>query len=149
MPENMYDGMKNIAKVLGVAAVVLYCMECVTDSKLFLGLFGGVALIAAVLYGVAECLRHRANQKNPVSSDAARLVGRRIERYGRRKHIIKHFLSFRTIADGSWMEFEVPESEFEAHEQDEVGMLQHRTWEYIAFKRDESLRTVNQEKQNV
>jgi len=133
-----WNDWKSVSKALSVVALALFILESVTHMKFLTWAAIIAVLLAAVCNQIAEHSRWKANQLNPVVAEAAKLQDKRTEqqRHGRYRVEVKYYLSFRILADNSRLELEVCADEFDAHEIGEVGLLQHRGWEYIIFLRE-------------
>ena len=88
------------------------------------------------LIGFVEERRHkRENDAKPIVSVRAEVTSRRSIMVKRgRYHVRVYYLTF-TTQDGSTLEFEVSELEFNRMDDGERGTLEYRGWEYLGLRR--------------
>lgn len=131
----MYDRLGYLSGILCVAALVLMLVARVSGN---LGLcLWGILLFGTMMLviSLADYLRRKENEKNPITTVEAAVVGHRMETYqGRYSTSHSFYVSFMPAAGGDVLEFKVSEAEYRDFCVGEKGKLRYRTWEYLSFK---------------
>lgn len=121
-------------EILIFAAMILLFGAKIGNS--LLALLGGLLAIGLALFlgWLADRVRRRANQKNPITTVEATVVSHRVETHRTRSMTTySYYVTFRP-ADGSPnVEFEVSEIDFDDYDIGETGPLRYRTWEFLSF----------------
>lgn len=116
-----------------VAMILLFGARFAGD---LLGLLGGSLLIGlAVFLGwLADRVRRKENQKKPITTVEATVIGHRVETHRSRSMTTYNYYVTFSPADGSPnVEFEVSEIDFDDYDIGETGPLRYRTWEFLSF----------------
>ncbi|MBQ8555694.1 MAG: DUF2500 family protein [Clostridia bacterium] len=111
---------------------------------LFVARFSGDtwALVLLILLGIAtgllilllDFIRRKENEKNPITTVTASVVGHRKETYrGRYSSSDTYFVSFKPEDGSPVLEFEVEETEYEDFKPGDTASLRYRTWEFLSF----------------
>ena len=134
----MEDTLKLVSKVLFITCLILFAVEDMMDTEWLIWLALGMSFLGFGAGGLWQYVRRKKNASKPITTVDAKVLYRRLERYGRYKANRRYFILFR-LADGKCREFEVPYAEYKAHAEDETGVLRYRTWEYLSFTPGEVL----------
>lgn len=129
-----YKLLSTIGMVLLVIGFLLALASSVTDDftifawSLFLWFAG-----FGVIY-LADRVRRKENQKNPITTVEATVVGHRMETHHTRySHSQTFYMTFKPDDGGDKLEFEVPEADYQDFDAGDKGPLRYRTWEYLSF----------------
>lgn len=129
-----YKHLSTIGTVLFVIGLLLALASSVTDD---LGVFMLALLLWLAGFGViylADRVRRKENQKNPITTVEATVVGHRMETHHTRySHSKTFYMTFKPEDGGDKLEFEVPESDYQDFSAGDKGPLRYRTWEYLSF----------------
>ena len=124
-----------LARLMTAAAVVLMLLAY-TTADLTAGLWGGACVLLAVMCGFLEDrMKRQANRQKPIVAVEATVLSHRTvrERMGRSSnYVINYYVSFRT-ADGTRLEFNVSQLDYEDLDVGETGPLRYRGWQFLSF----------------
>lgn len=97
---------------------------------------GGSLLIGLALFlgWLADRVRRKENQKNPITTVDATVVSHRVETHrSRSMTTYRYYVTFRPEDGSPNVEFEVSEIDFDDFDIGEKGPLRYRTWEFLSF----------------
>lgn len=130
----MHKKLSMIGIILFAAAIILMVVARGSDNV-------GLSLLALLMPGLivlwaklTERVRRKENEKNPITTVEATVVGHRMETHHTRYSTSHTFYVTFQPADGSEnLEFEVPEEDYQDFGTGDKGPLRYRTWEYLSF----------------
>lgn len=130
----MYDKLISVGVILCVGALVLMLAARVSGNL-------GLCLLGVLLFGMmalvislADNLRRKENEKNPITTVEATVVGHRMETYhGRYSTSQSFYITFKPEDGSDALEFKVSEAEYQDFGVGDKGPLRYRTWEYLSF----------------
>lgn len=130
----MYKKLKTVEEILCFVIAVLILGGYAAKSAMAVGV-GVIFLFCVLCIGIlSKEVRRVENQKNPITTVEATVVGHRMETHHSRYSTSHTFYVTFQPADGSEnLEFEVPEEDYQDFGTGDKGPLRYRTWEYLSF----------------